>query len=86
MHFIMLQHLDHSIIPRPTEISQPFKHGNASYMLIQTKLTWKEAQLRCEALGANLASIRDTPTQSYIELQTHKLRQPLWIGLNSMEV
>ncbi|KAL7876288.1 hypothetical protein AOLI_G00112510 [Acnodon oligacanthus] len=77
--------LDHSVIPKPTEILKTFKLGNASFILTQTNLTWTEAQRLCEAEGANLASIRDTSTQSYIAVQVYKLKQPLWIGLNSME-
>ncbi|XP_072544232.1 macrophage mannose receptor 1-like [Salminus brasiliensis] len=84
--YICSRALDHLIIPSPTEVPKTFiKLGNSSYMLVQTNMTWKEAKSHCEAEGANLASIRDAFTQSYIELQTHKLGQPLWIGLNSME-
>lgn len=62
------------------------KLGNDSYMVLQKKLTWNEAKHQCELKGAHLASIRDLRVQSYIELQTLKLGQPLWIGLNSREV
>lgn len=55
-------------------------------MVLQKNLTWNEAKRQCESQGAHLASIRDLRTQSYIELQTAKLGEPLWIGLNSMEV
>uniref|UniRef100_A0A8B9GYZ1 Mannose receptor, C type 1b n=1 Tax=Astyanax mexicanus TaxID=7994 RepID=A0A8B9GYZ1_ASTMX len=61
------------------------KLGNSFYKIVQTNMTWAEAQSYCEAEGAKLASIRDAFTQSYIELQTYKVGQPLWIGLNSME-
>uniref|UniRef100_A0A3B4D8F7 Mannose receptor, C type 1b n=1 Tax=Pygocentrus nattereri TaxID=42514 RepID=A0A3B4D8F7_PYGNA len=83
--FICSRALDHLIIPSPTEVPKTFKLENSSYTLIQKNLTWNESQSLCKAEGANLASIRDILTQSYIELQAHKLRQPLWIGLNSME-
>ncbi|XP_072544234.1 macrophage mannose receptor 1-like [Salminus brasiliensis] len=70
----------------PTEVPETYiKLGNSFYKLVQTNMTWKEAQSHCEAEGANLASIREAFTQSYIELQTYKLGQPLWIGLNSVE-
>ncbi|XP_072544235.1 macrophage mannose receptor 1-like [Salminus brasiliensis] len=84
--YICSRAVDRSLVPSTTEVPKTFiKLGNCSYMLVQTNMTWKEAQSHCEAEGANLASIRDAFTQSYIELQTHKLGQPLWIGLNSVE-
>lgn len=55
-------------------------------MILQKNLTWYDARRQCELEGAHLASIRDLLSQSYIELQTSKLGQPLWIGLNSKEV
>uniref|UniRef100_A0A8B9GUM5 Mannose receptor, C type 1b n=1 Tax=Astyanax mexicanus TaxID=7994 RepID=A0A8B9GUM5_ASTMX len=70
----------------PTEVPNTYiKLGNSFYKIVQTNMTWAEAQSYCEAEGAKLASIRDAFTQSYIELQTYKVGQPLWIGLNSME-
>ncbi|XP_072544233.1 macrophage mannose receptor 1-like [Salminus brasiliensis] len=77
--------LDHLIVPSSEEVPKTFKHGKSSYMLIQRNLTWKESQSHCKAVGANLASVRDTLTQSYIAVQAHTLKRPLWIGLNSME-
>uniref|UniRef100_A0A8B9GUK3 Mannose receptor, C type 1b n=1 Tax=Astyanax mexicanus TaxID=7994 RepID=A0A8B9GUK3_ASTMX len=77
---------DRSFTPSPTDVPRTFiKLGNSSYMLVKTNMTWEEAQSHCQSVGANLASIRDAFTQSYIELQTHEFRQPIWIGLNSME-
>lgn len=79
--------LDHFIEPSPTKLSTTFiQLGNDSYMVLQKNLTWNEAKKQCELEGAHLASIRDLRAQSYIELQTSKLGQPLWIGLNSKEV
>ncbi|XP_035375925.1 macrophage mannose receptor 1-like [Electrophorus electricus] len=84
--FICSRTVDHVIMPSPTELPRTFiKLGNSSYMVVQRNLTWKEAKHHCEVEGAHLASILDMITQSYIELQTHKLGQPLWIGLNSDE-
>ncbi|KAI4891476.1 hypothetical protein NFI96_005397 [Prochilodus magdalenae] len=69
-----------------TEIPKHFtKLGNSFYMIVQTNLTWKDAQDHCVGEGAKLASIREAFTQSYVELMTYEIRQPLWIGLNSME-
>ncbi|XP_017569678.1 macrophage mannose receptor 1-like isoform X2 [Pygocentrus nattereri] len=84
--YICSQAVDHFIEPSSTEVSKTFiRFGNSYYMLVQTNLTWQEAELYCEAEGAKLASIRDAFTEAYIDLQTYKLRQPLWIGLNSLE-
>ncbi|XP_072544729.1 macrophage mannose receptor 1-like [Salminus brasiliensis] len=84
--FICSRALDHSIPPSSTEVPKTFiKLGNSSYMFVQKNMTWKEARSHCEAEGANLASIRDAFTQSYIVIQAYILQQPLWIGLNSME-
>lgn len=54
--------------------------------MIQENLTWSEANRRCEAEGAHLASIRDLVTQAYLELQVFRAQQPMWIGLNSVKV
>ncbi|XP_036451965.1 macrophage mannose receptor 1-like [Colossoma macropomum] len=84
--YICSQAVDHFIEPSSAEVPQTFiRLGSSSYMLVQTNLTWQEAQIYCEAEGAKLASIQDTLTQAYIDLQTYKLRQPLWIGLNNLE-
>ncbi|XP_076840882.1 macrophage mannose receptor 1-like isoform X2 [Brachyhypopomus gauderio] len=84
--FICSRTLDDFIMPSPTELPKAFiKLGSSSYMVVQSTLTWEEAKHHCEAEGAYLASIRDTIAQSYIELQTHKFGQPMWIGLNSDE-
>ncbi|KAI5104059.1 macrophage mannose receptor 1 precursor [Silurus meridionalis] len=84
--FICSRALDHFIEPSPTKIPTTFmKLGNDSYMILQKNLTWNEAKHQCELEGAHLASIRDYLAQAYIELQTSKLGQPLWIGLNSQE-
>uniref|UniRef100_W5L4U0 Mannose receptor, C type 1b n=1 Tax=Astyanax mexicanus TaxID=7994 RepID=W5L4U0_ASTMX len=85
--YICNRAMNHSIIPRPTEVPRTFiKLGNSSYMLVQTNMTWKEAQSHCQSVGANLASIRDVFAQYHIELQADKLKQPIWVGLNSMKI
>ncbi|XP_049338776.1 macrophage mannose receptor 1-like [Astyanax mexicanus] len=85
--YICSRNIDQSLqAESPTEVSNTYiKLGNSFYKIVQTNMTWAEAQSYCEAEGAKLASIRDAFTQSYIELQTYKVGQPLWIGLNSME-
>ncbi|XP_066536374.1 macrophage mannose receptor 1-like [Hoplias malabaricus] len=72
--------------PDSTELPKTFiTIGNASYLIVQTNLTWGEAKQHCESQEAKLASIRDLYAQYYIELQANKLGQPMWIGLNSQE-
>ncbi|XP_049338780.1 macrophage mannose receptor 1-like isoform X3 [Astyanax mexicanus] len=84
--YICSRALDRLITPTPTELPKTFiKLENSSYMFVQTNMTWNEAQKHCTSLGANLASIRDAFTQSYLAVQVHNLNLPLWIGLNSME-
>ncbi|KAG9273994.1 macrophage mannose receptor 1-like [Astyanax mexicanus] len=77
--------IDQQITSSPKEMPKTFHHGNSSYILIQTNLTWKDAQSHCGSLGGNLASIRDAITQSYMTVQAHNFKHPLWIGLNLME-
>lgn len=80
-------YIDDSIEPMPTETPTNFiKVGNDYFKVLQKNLTWSEAKRECEKEGAHLASIRNLQAQSYIELQTSHLGQPLWIGLNSLEV
>ncbi|XP_030630453.1 macrophage mannose receptor 1-like [Chanos chanos] len=84
--FICRRPLDHLIEPETTAIPQSFiKFGNDSFKLILTNHTWKEARQLCEKEGSHLASIRDHLAQAYIQLQTHKMNEPVWIGLNSIE-
>lgn len=78
---------DPGIAPVPTELPKTFvKLGNSSFKVIRENLTWSEANRRCEADGAHLASIRDLVTQAYLELQVFRAQQPMWIGLNSVQV
>uniref|UniRef100_A0A8C1BP83 Mannose receptor, C type 1b n=1 Tax=Cyprinus carpio carpio TaxID=630221 RepID=A0A8C1BP83_CYPCA len=74
------------IAPVPTEVPKAFvKLGNSSFKVIQENLTWSDANSRCEAEGAHLASIRDLITQAYLELQVYRAKQPMWIGLSSVQ-
>lgn len=78
---------DPGIAPVPTEVPKTFVNlGNSSFKVIQENLTWSEANLRCEAEGAHLASIRDFITQAYLELQVYRSEQPMWIGLSRAQV
>ncbi|XP_052473610.1 macrophage mannose receptor 1 isoform X1 [Carassius gibelio] len=84
--FICSRDVDPGIAPVPTGIPKTFvKLGNSSFKVIQENLTWSEANRRCEAEGAHLASIRDLITQAYLELQVYRAKQPMWIGLSSVQ-
>uniref|UniRef100_A0A673L6I9 Macrophage mannose receptor 1-like n=1 Tax=Sinocyclocheilus rhinocerous TaxID=307959 RepID=A0A673L6I9_9TELE len=83
---LCLWQVDPGIAPVPTEVPKTFVNlGNSSFKVIQENLTWSEANRRCEAEGAHLASIRDLITQAYLELQVYRSKQPMWIGLNSAQ-
>uniref|UniRef100_A0A8C2AUZ0 Mannose receptor, C type 1b n=1 Tax=Cyprinus carpio TaxID=7962 RepID=A0A8C2AUZ0_CYPCA len=84
--FICSRDVDPGIAPVPTEVPKTFvKLGNSSFKVIQENLTWSDANSRCEAEGAHLASIRDLITQAYLELQVYRAKQPMWIGLSSVQ-
>uniref|UniRef100_A0A671L2P7 Macrophage mannose receptor 1-like n=1 Tax=Sinocyclocheilus anshuiensis TaxID=1608454 RepID=A0A671L2P7_9TELE len=84
--FICSRDVDPGIAPVPTEVPKTFVNlGNSSFKVIQENLTWSEANRRCEAEGAHLASIRDLITQAYLELQVYRSKQPMWIGLSSAQ-
>uniref|UniRef100_A0A669D8Q0 Mannose receptor, C type 1b n=2 Tax=Oreochromis niloticus TaxID=8128 RepID=A0A669D8Q0_ORENI len=59
--------------------------GNDSIKVVTQNLTWDDAQKRCKADKANLASLRNDWTQAYVELLAIKLNTPLWIGLNKQQ-
>ncbi|KAG7268268.1 hypothetical protein CRUP_036252 [Coryphaenoides rupestris] len=61
------------------------KVANDSVKIVTQNMTWKQARERCQADGAQLASIRNEWARAYIELQAIKLNSPLWIGLNKNE-
>uniref|UniRef100_A0A673L868 Macrophage mannose receptor 1-like n=1 Tax=Sinocyclocheilus rhinocerous TaxID=307959 RepID=A0A673L868_9TELE len=84
--FICSRDVDPGIAPVPTGVPKTFvKLGNSSFKVIQENLTWSDANRRCEAEGAHLASIRDLITQAYLELQVYRAKQPMWIGLSSTQ-
>lgn len=63
-----------------------FKLGNNSYKVQAEKMSWDEARRQCKADDADLASVLDSVTQAFITLRTGKLKEPIWIGLNSNAV
>ncbi|NXX44081.1 MRC1 protein, partial [Tricholaema leucomelas] len=58
-------------------------YGADRYAVINYKMTWGEAERNCRDQFAELASILDPYTESYLWLQTLKHGEPVWIGLNS---
>lgn len=60
--------------------------GNDSIKIVSQNLTWDNAKKHCEGDKANLASLRNDLTQAYVELLVMKLKAPLWIGLNKLQV
>ncbi|XP_051524380.1 macrophage mannose receptor 1-like isoform X1 [Myxocyprinus asiaticus] len=60
-----------------------FTMGNDSYKVQLEKMSWDEARRQCKADDADLASVLDSISQAYTVLRVSKLKEPLWIGLNS---
>nr|XP_055073400.1 macrophage mannose receptor 1-like [Misgurnus anguillicaudatus] len=70
----------------PVTTAEPQKYfslGNDSYKVQLEKMSWDEARRQCKADDADLASVLDSISQAYTSLQVDKLKEPLWIGLNS---
>lgn len=59
---------------------------NDSLKVVTVQMNWDAAKKYCVNDGANLASLRNDWTHSYIELMALKLKAPLWIGLNKEQV
>ncbi|KAL1270811.1 hypothetical protein QQF64_029827 [Cirrhinus molitorella] len=60
-----------------------FTLANDSYKVQTEKMSWDEARRQCKADDADLASVLDSISQAYTILRVSKLKEPLWIGLNS---
>lgn len=60
-----------------------FKLGNDSYKVQTEKMSWDEARRQCKADDADLASVLDSVTQAFITLRISRLKEPMWLGLNS---
>ncbi|XP_042329971.1 macrophage mannose receptor 1-like [Sceloporus undulatus] len=71
-------------VPSPTPVHHIF-YDNSTYFIIESKMTWKEAQQRCQVQKEDsaLASILDPFSYSVLWLQILKYKSPVWIGLNS---
>ncbi|ROL48296.1 Macrophage mannose receptor 1 [Anabarilius grahami] len=75
-----------SQLARPVTTALPqhfFTLGNDSYKVQMEKMSWDEARRQCKADDADLASVLDAISQAYTILRVSKLKEPLWIGLNS---
>ncbi|KAH0627502.1 hypothetical protein JD844_003273 [Phrynosoma platyrhinos] len=74
----------YSVVPSTTPVHYIF-YGNSTYFFIESKMTWKEAQQRCqvEKEDSTLASILDPFSHSLLWLRVLKYKSPVWIGLNS---
>ncbi|CAM4532936.1 unnamed protein product [Leuciscus chuanchicus] len=75
-----------SQLPRPVTTVTPqhfFTLGNDSYKVQMEKMSWDEARRQCKADDADLASVLDSISQAYTILRVSKLKEPVWIGLNS---
>lgn len=75
-----------SQLPRPVTTVTPqhfYTLGNDSYKVQMEKMSWDEARRQCKADDADLASVLDSISQAYTILRVSKLKEPLWIGLNS---
>ncbi|XP_065117903.1 macrophage mannose receptor 1-like isoform X1 [Paramisgurnus dabryanus] len=70
--------------PVTTAVPQKYSSlGNDSYKVQLEKMSWDEARRQCKADDADLASVLNSISQAYTSLQVDKLKEPLWIGLNS---
>ncbi|KAJ8419188.1 hypothetical protein AAFF_G00006870 [Aldrovandia affinis] len=83
--FICKRAIDPQINPPGTTVLPKtyYKFGNNSFKVMTQKMNWDEAKRQCKADDAELASILDPITQSYLALTIAKHKEPMWIGLNS---
>ncbi|XP_054027247.1 macrophage mannose receptor 1 [Dryobates pubescens] len=58
-------------------------YGDSSYLIISAEMQWEEARKSCQERGADLASIQDAHSHSFLWIQVLKYGKPAWIGLNS---
>ncbi|XP_062425038.1 macrophage mannose receptor 1-like [Rhea pennata] len=58
-------------------------YGNDRYAIIKSKMNWEEAERNCKDQFAELASVLDPYTDSYLWLQMLHHGEPVWIGLSS---
>lgn len=61
-------------------------YGDDRYAVIDYKMSWEKAKKNCRDQYAELASVLDPYTESYLWLEILKHGEPAWIGLNSETV
>ncbi|XP_009084563.3 macrophage mannose receptor 1-like isoform X1 [Serinus canaria] len=59
------------------------RYGDSSYSIISSEMLWEEARRNCQDKSAELASVSDAYTHSFLWIQMLKYGKPVWIGLNS---
>ncbi|XP_040290431.1 macrophage mannose receptor 1-like [Bufo bufo] len=77
------QDQDRPAAPTTASTSNQFKYREASYKFIKTKMKWDEARRVCKNSDAELVSILDEYTTSFLKLHIAKHKGPFWIGLTS---
>ncbi|XP_069815227.1 macrophage mannose receptor 1-like [Dendropsophus ebraccatus] len=71
------------IIPTTSPASDYYNYGDASYRFDTAKRSWDEARQACRKYNAQLASILEEYTTSFLKLHLVKHKEPFWIGLHS---
>ncbi|KAK2822605.1 hypothetical protein Q5P01_022670 [Channa striata] len=82
--YICLRNLDPNLTdsPDPTPATDYIQLFNDSIKVVTKQMNWDSAKKHCEDDGANLASLRNKWSQTYIELMALNLQASVWIGLN----
>ncbi|XP_066441111.1 macrophage mannose receptor 1-like isoform X2 [Eleutherodactylus coqui] len=71
------------VLPTTPPARNYCKYGDASYKFDNTKRSWDDARQACRTDNAQLVSILDEFTTSFLKLHLVKLKEPFWIGLYS---
>ncbi|KAF0046776.1 hypothetical protein F2P81_000409 [Scophthalmus maximus] len=80
--YVCLRNLDS---PEPTVTTAYVKLFNDSIKVVTQPMNWDAAQKNCQSDSANLASLRNVWSQTYVELMALNLNSPVWIGLNKKQ-
>uniref|UniRef100_A0A8D3DFH1 Macrophage mannose receptor 1-like n=1 Tax=Scophthalmus maximus TaxID=52904 RepID=A0A8D3DFH1_SCOMX len=85
--YVCLRNLDQSLpdSPEPTVTTAYVKLFNDSIKVVTQPMNWDAAQKNCQSDSANLASLRNVWSQTYVELMALNLNSPVWIGLNKKQ-
>ncbi|XP_069815124.1 macrophage mannose receptor 1-like [Dendropsophus ebraccatus] len=83
--YICQKYMDPSfpVFPTTPPLRDYYNYGDASYKFDKTKRSWDEARHECLKDNAQLASILDEYTTSFLNLHLVKHMEPFWIGLHS---